>query len=94
MLRTNPLQPPRPFFPAPPAREPLAPSWEEGVDAFVSAEDFDRTGILTGVDPCESRYWWLPELYGPDLPAPGVVKSIGGSRQATSRSALRPTAAA
>ena len=33
---------------------------------FVSAEDFDGTGILTGVDPCESRYWWLAELYGPE----------------------------
>lgn len=37
-------------------------------DAFVSAEDFDRTGILTGVDPCESRYWWLPELYAAEIP--------------------------
>jgi hypothetical protein len=30
---------------------------------FASAEDYDGTGILTGVDPCESRYWWMPELY-------------------------------
>ncbi len=36
---------------------------------FVSAEDFDATGILTGVDPCESRYWWVPELYGPETAA-------------------------
>lgn len=36
-------------------------------DAFVSAEDFDRTGILTGMDPCESRYWWLPELHVADI---------------------------
>lgn len=27
-----------------------------------SAEDFDATGILRGIDPCESRYWWMPEL--------------------------------
>jgi hypothetical protein len=33
---------------------------------FVSAEDFDATGILAGVDPCASNYWWIPELYGPD----------------------------
>ena len=32
---------------------------------FVSAEDFDRTGIFTGFDPCVSAYWWMPELYGP-----------------------------
>lgn len=30
---------------------------------FASAEDFDVTGILLGVDPCESCYWWMPELY-------------------------------
>lgn len=29
---------------------------------FASAEDYDATGILTGVDPCESLYWWMPEL--------------------------------
>ncbi len=33
--------------------------------SFVSAEDFDGTGILAGVDPCESRYWWMPDLYEP-----------------------------
>lgn len=31
-----------------------------------SAEDFDATGILRGIDPCESRYWWIPDLYGPE----------------------------
>ena len=30
---------------------------------FPSAEDYDTTGILAGVDLCESRYWWMPELY-------------------------------
>lgn len=30
---------------------------------FASAEDYDATGILTGVDPSESCYWWMPELY-------------------------------
>lgn len=64
MLRTNPLQPPRPFFPVAPqgAGGTTAPAVAP-TEAFVSAEDFDHTGILTGVDPCESRYWWLPELY-------------------------------
>jgi hypothetical protein len=30
---------------------------------FASAGDYDATGILAGVDPCESRYWWMPELH-------------------------------
>ena len=25
-----------------------------------------KLGIMAGVDPSESRYWWLPELYGPE----------------------------
>lgn len=57
MLQKNPLCPPNP----PRGR----PAPEPGVRAealFVSAEDFDRTGILAGVDPCESRYWWVPDL--------------------------------
>jgi hypothetical protein len=56
---------------------------------FVSAEDFDVTGMLTGVDPCESRYWWMPELYGPDGDAPATA-----AVHATRRTASRPTAAA
>jgi hypothetical protein len=56
---------------------------------FVSAEDFDVTGMLTGVDPCESRYWWMPELYGPDADAPATA-----AVHATRRTASRPTAAA
>ena len=61
MLQKNPLQPPRPS-PVPPGpalrRRPL----DGASRGFTSAEDFDATGILAGVDPCESRYWWLPEL--------------------------------
>lgn len=30
---------------------------------FLSAEDFDGTGILAGMDPCASSYWWMPELH-------------------------------
>jgi hypothetical protein len=67
MLRPNPLQPPRPFFPdTPPGTGQGAGPAAAATDAFVSAEDFDLTGILTGVDPCEPRYWWMPELYGSD----------------------------
>jgi hypothetical protein len=71
---------------------------------FVSAEDFDATGILAGVDPCASNYWWMPELYGPDLgPAQAQVRlaetcagPAGPSDrdQATRRTASRTTAAA
>lgn len=63
MLQKNPLQPPRPFAPCESTTVGLA---RRTGTSFVSADDFDRTGILTGVDPCESRYWWLPELYGPE----------------------------
>jgi len=52
---------------------------------FVSAEDFDATGILAGMDPCESRYWWMPELH---------VSAAFPGGQATSRPASRPPAAA
>lgn len=34
---------------------------------FLSAEDFDATGILAGVEPCASNYWWIPELH-PGIP--------------------------
>ncbi|MBM3954647.1 MAG: hypothetical protein FJ309_08550 [Planctomycetes bacterium] len=33
--------------------------------AFVSAEAFDSTGILVGMDPSASCYWWLPDLGAP-----------------------------
>jgi len=67
MLRTNPLQPPRPHFPAAATgrSEP-----ELAGPAFIAPEDFDRTGIMAGVDPSESRYWWMPELYGPEQDGP------------------------
>jgi hypothetical protein len=76
---------------------------------FVSAEDFDATGILAGVDPCASNYWWMPELYGPDW-GPDLVPDLGSAQsqvrlaensagqpdrdQATRRTASRTTAAA
>ncbi|MFM8707229.1 MAG: hypothetical protein ACKOHK_03865, partial [Planctomycetia bacterium] len=42
---------------------------------------YDATGILAGVDPCESRYWWMPELYtsasvpGDAMASPGIETS-------------------
>lgn len=65
MLQKNQLQPPRPY--APPAEAGAAAVGRPGTPLF-SAADFDGTGILAGIDPCESRYWWMPELYGPDAP--------------------------
>jgi hypothetical protein len=49
---------------------------------FTSAEDFDATGILAGVDPCESRYWWLPELAGGGGAQAGPVQAARRSRPA------------
>ncbi len=85
MLRFNPLQPPRPFLAAD-RPSPTATTGERfGHEGLLSAEDYDLTGILTGVDPCESQYWWMPELHA----EPPFV-AVAGSRQAT----RRPTAAA
>lgn len=86
MLRINPLQPPRPYSPAGSAAHPAAAA---AGPAFVAAEDFDRTGIMTGVDPSESCYWWMPELYGPDEAA-----TTARPAQAASGSETRASAAA
>jgi hypothetical protein len=96
MLQKNPLFPPAPVrsrppaaSEAPPARRPLA-----------AAEDFDATGILVGMDPFASRYWWLPELYEPDGACrsagsaccpPNAVTAVG---HATNRAVGAPPAAA
>lgn len=63
MLERNRLQPPRPSAPPQSAGclDGTTPNGCGGL--FASAEDYDATGILAGVDPCESRYWWMPELY-------------------------------
>jgi hypothetical protein len=76
MLRQNPLQPPRPVAPTPQQAHVRAST--AGSDRVLSAEDFDTTGILAGVDPSESRYWWMPELYGP--PAETLVDAVRGGR--------------
>lgn len=62
MLERNRLQPPRPSAPSQTAGGFDGPTAGCG-GLFASAEDYDCTGILAGVDPCESRYWWMPELY-------------------------------
>jgi len=68
---------------------------------LLAAEDFDATGILTGMDPSASRYWWMPELYGSEqatLPLATIpqatMSSQGAIPQATSRLAGSPPAAA
>ena len=113
MLAKNRLQPPRPASPLPLLAEgpSLAPraAPEAGVgpvgEGFVSAEDFDSTGLFTGVDPCASSYWWMPELQVDALPlqpAAGPIAAAGSVRtetrlvhaQATSRSGSRTPAAA
>lgn len=67
---------------------------------FLSAEDFDPTGILAGVDPCASSYWWMPELHATDAegvafrPATLQATQRAGSRTAaTSRSTSAANAA-
>jgi hypothetical protein len=59
MLLKNPLQPPVPSRETPRTTVPAAGA----PGPFVSAEDFDVTGVLAGMDPCESCYWWMPELH-------------------------------
>ena len=93
MLQKTPLQPPLPT--RLPAWAAEAPSQPSRTSPFVSAEDFDGTGILAGMDPCESLYWWMPELYGPD-PARRCDADAAAAIaiQATRRTPSRTTAAA
>jgi hypothetical protein len=85
MLEKNRLQPP-PCFEAFEAKcrvpESARVTATVSGDAlgFVSAEDFDCTGILAGIDPCASNYWWMPELHGPNVsgsPAEPAVSAAG-----------------
>lgn len=60
--------------PAPPSAPARSDDWIDGActgGLFASAEDYDATGILAGVDPCESCYWWLPDLVAAEVPAAG-----------------------
>jgi hypothetical protein len=68
MLERNRLQPPRPSAPL-----NTAGAFDDSMAGcgglFASPEDYDATGILAGVDPYESRYWWMPELYASPIAA-------------------------
>ena len=92
MLEKSRLNPPRRHWESASGRAPeptgVSASARDG-SFFVSAEDFDCTGILAGCDPCASSYWWMPELFAtePDL----LGADLG---HATLRAASRPTAAA
>lgn len=93
MLDTNRLCPPRRFSPPQRLSSGLADAAAapERDSRFVSAEDFDTTGILTGVDLCASSYWWVPELHAAIEPAgPSTLPAP----HATARPASRTTAAA
>jgi hypothetical protein len=93
MLQKNPLQPPRPFI----AAAPVAASavLARRSPGFLAADDFDATGIMAGVDPSESRYWWLPELYGPEAgQASAETPASAAVAQATSRAGSRAATAA
>jgi hypothetical protein len=94
MLERNRLQPPRPSAPSQTAGGFDGPTAGCG-GLFASAEDYDCTGILAGVDPCESRYWWMPELsaspiaagesalasIAPEAAPEAEVESRGGSHR-------------
>jgi hypothetical protein len=84
MLMPNPLAPP-PRPAAPRSAAPTVSLSQRRGASFISAEDFDATGILAGMDCCESRYWWVPELHGTAAPT---------DAQAARRPAARPPAAA
>jgi len=62
MLERNRLQPPRPSASVQTAAGFDGPA-SGCAGLFASPEDYDATGILAGVDPYESRYWWMPDLY-------------------------------
>ncbi|NCA11983.1 hypothetical protein EBR56_09290 [bacterium] len=94
MLEPNRLNPPQPFRTSPP--DPAGGMTARELRVFVSAEDFDATGILSGCDPCASNYWWMPELHtaGPGDLAVATEADAGPARQATRRMTARPHAAA
>jgi len=49
---------------------------------FASPEDYDATGILAGVDPYESRYWWMPELYTSPTAAGDFTRAVIAAAEA------------
>ena len=87
MLERNRLQPPRPSAPSQTA------GGFDGIAAgcaglFASPEDYDATGILAGVAPYESCYWWMPELYASPTTTAVTAAAAGDSSSPTRRSGL------
>ena len=109
MLERNRLQPPRPSAPLQTAGGLDGPA-TGCAGLFASPEDYDATGILAGVDPYESCYWWMPDLYTTptttsitaaaeaDTGAParrsGLAEWLKRAGQAARRTPSRSTAAA
>jgi hypothetical protein len=87
MLERNRLQPPRSAAPLQTAGGFDGPA-TGCAGLFASAEDYDATGILAGVDPYESCYWWMPELYASPTTTPVAVEAAGDSSSPTRRSGL------
>lgn len=93
MLEPNRLDPPQQYEPPRVAPRALtAPN--RSASLFVSAEDFDRTGILAGFDPCASSYWWMPELHAGEPADLAVAPGVAAPVQAARRTSSRPQAAA
>lgn len=74
-----------------------------GGTAFLSAEDFDVTGILAGVEPCASSYWWIAELQAEppaaseaaaEIASPAPLVPAAPRRQAARRASSRSGTAA
>ena len=76
MLQKNSLCPPRSFTPE------HRPRVSGDRRLFLTAEDFDITGILIGVDACASRYWWVPALHTESAPPVGLVGGQAGAAAA------------
>jgi hypothetical protein len=87
MLERNRLQPPRPSAPSQTAGGFDGPA-AGCAGLFASPEDYDATGILAGVDPYESCYWWMPELYASPNTPPVAAEVAGDISGPTRRSGL------
>lgn len=93
MLEPNRLDPPQQYEPPRVAPRALT-ALNRSASLFVSAEDFDRTGILAGFDPCASSYWWMPELHAGEPADLAVAQGVAAPVQAARRTSSRPQAAA
>lgn len=88
MLDTNRLCLPRRFSPPQRQTRPFSAAGgaAEAESRFTSAEDFDATGILTGMDLCASSYWWMPELHATmEAAGPATLPTAHAAARASSR---------